>query len=121
MVSLWNIVGCIVLVLGGIGSFFMGNVESIIISLLSCVFGGIVCFTVSWGLSRMERITEAVELIATSKPAGITETAQPCRPKVDTVTYPHAVAPKTATWTCKKCLSSNPTTSRYCKECGAYK
>ena len=121
MISLWNIIGTAVIVLGCIGSFLTGSLEGTITGIISSAFGGIVCYTVSWAMSRLERITEAVELGATREPQKSAATAEPSRPIADPVTYPRAAVSKPATWTCKKCLASNPATSSYCKECGAYK
>lgn len=121
MVSLWNILGTAVIVLGFIASFFQDGVGMIIPSIISSIIAGIVCYTISHVIESIDSIRDQLSAGASGPAVKSTETpSAPSKPAPSyTAKASGEQAPKT--WTCKKCLASNPATAQYCKECGTYK
>lgn len=122
MVTLWKVLGFIVAVFGTIGSFFLGGIETAITGIIYSAFGAIVCFTISHVVSAIDDtrdcakfIAEAMDKAPSHEPAPKASAANNAPPSY------FKAASGDQKWTCKKCLASNPATSNYCKECGAYK
>jgi hypothetical protein len=125
MVKTWIILGTVTIVLGIIVSFFLGDIEFVATGIASSLLSGLVFYTVSWALNRLERITDAVEHMASGEQKPETAKEQPHTQssifKSNPAAGSHSSASKSGPWTCTKCFTPNSAEARYCKECGAYK